>query len=445
MSGPVGDNVYRASGVIAAAAGGGGAVSWQTDSIKVTGDSPVTGVAGEGYFMNTAAGAITLNLPAGVAGDIIAVTDYTRTFGTNTLTVAPNGAEKLGGVAADGVLNVDGQAATFVYVDSTEGWINIQETQTTLTGNDKIVATGGNSVIIDGSYKIHAFTSPGTFCVATAAQCGPDNVVDFAVMGGGGGGGGCAHAGGGGAGGFRIYDQLSPCAQTSPLNNYPSGCSVTVTATAYPIVIGAGGGGGGPGGGGPGSPGGLGANGTVSTFSTISSAGGGAGTYGTPGTDGGSGGGSGAYQTGYGSGNTPPTCPPQGQNGGQGSPSAPAYGAGGGGGAGAVGANGSGSATGPGGVGSYISEAFIGTCCSGCYGTPGPVGSTRYFTGGGGGAGYNTPSAPGGAGGGGAGAYSGGVAGTANTGGGGGGSERGGPAIGGTGGSGVVLIKYKYT
>ena len=103
MSGTIGDNVYRASGVVAAAAGGGGAVSWQTDSIKVTGDSPVTGVAGEGYFMNTAAGAITLNLPVGVAGEQIAVMDYAETFGTNACTLAPNGSEKVGGLAEDAI------------------------------------------------------------------------------------------------------------------------------------------------------------------------------------------------------------------------------------------------------------------------------------------------------------------------------------------------------
>ena len=42
------------------------------------------------------------------------------------MTITPNGSEKIGGVASNLVLNVDGQATTLVYVDSTKGWINVQ-------------------------------------------------------------------------------------------------------------------------------------------------------------------------------------------------------------------------------------------------------------------------------------------------------------------------------
>ena len=40
-----------------------------------------------------------MNLPAGSAGAYVSVVDYTRTFQTNNLTVAPNGSEKIGGIA----------------------------------------------------------------------------------------------------------------------------------------------------------------------------------------------------------------------------------------------------------------------------------------------------------------------------------------------------------
>jgi hypothetical protein len=35
-----------------------------------------------------------MNLPAGVAGNIVSVADYTNTFQTNNLTVIPNGSQK---------------------------------------------------------------------------------------------------------------------------------------------------------------------------------------------------------------------------------------------------------------------------------------------------------------------------------------------------------------
>ena len=95
MSGSIGDNVFRASGVIAAAAAGRtGTVDWITTP-KVTGDSPVTGVTAKGYFLNTTAGQITLNLPAGSAGDIISMADYAATWQTNKVTVSPNGSENI--------------------------------------------------------------------------------------------------------------------------------------------------------------------------------------------------------------------------------------------------------------------------------------------------------------------------------------------------------------
>ena len=62
-----------------------------------------------------------MNLPAGAAGAIVSVADYTRTFQTNSLIVSPNGSEKIGGVNANFTASTEGQALTFVYVDGTEG------------------------------------------------------------------------------------------------------------------------------------------------------------------------------------------------------------------------------------------------------------------------------------------------------------------------------------
>ena len=123
--GASGDTVTLASGASQTGFGRTGTVDWQTSSIKT---ATFTATNGEGYFCNTSGGAFTVNLPAGSAGAIVSVSDYTRTFQTNNLTVSPNGSEKIGGVAADATLSTEGQSATFVYVDSTEGWINVQET-----------------------------------------------------------------------------------------------------------------------------------------------------------------------------------------------------------------------------------------------------------------------------------------------------------------------------
>ena len=70
--GRCGATVSLASGATQSGFGRTGTVDWITTP-KVTGDSPVTGVTGKGYFMNTTAGTITLNLPAGSAGDIISL------------------------------------------------------------------------------------------------------------------------------------------------------------------------------------------------------------------------------------------------------------------------------------------------------------------------------------------------------------------------------------
>ena len=63
-------------------------------------------MAGEGYFVNTTSGAISVNLPAGTAGSILlALADYANTFETNAiLTIVQNGSEKIGGSTINAIL-----------------------------------------------------------------------------------------------------------------------------------------------------------------------------------------------------------------------------------------------------------------------------------------------------------------------------------------------------
>jgi len=419
--GASGDTITLACGASQTGFGRTGTVDWDTTAKTAS----FTAVSGNGYFVNTTSGAITVTLPATPsAGDIVGFNDYARTFATNNLTVARNGSN-IQGAAADGTFSTNGQSTMFVYVDGTQGWVPTEDQTTGNYGAQYITATGG-TVTCCGDYKIHTFTGPGTFTVCSVGNPAGSDSVDYLVVAGG-GSGGTNHAGGGGGGGFR--EGYNPGSYTaSPLAT----SALPVTATGYPITVG----GGAPGAPGPNCNGNRGSN---SVFSTITSTGGGAGTGGgnpdnTPLGPGGSGGGAGRdFNTG-GSGNTPPVSPPQGNSGGSTPPSDDTHSAGGGG-AGALGGPGT-TPDGCGGFGGGGNGAT--TLISGS--------STTYAGGGGGGnfCGPSTNEGNGGAGGGGTGGRCGvGEAGTANTGGGGGGGGWT-NQVGGAGGSGIVIIRYKY-
>ncbi len=439
--GASGDTIALASGASQTGFGREGSVNWQTGSLKTT---TFTAVSGEGYFINQGS-AITMNLPAGSAGAIVAVSDYARNFATYNLTVSPNGSEKIGGNAGDVQLNVDGQAATFVYVDGTKGWVNVQNAEDTEVGIPPFISATGGTITEDGNFKVHTFTGPGTFTTTTIAPgpSGNPNVADYLVVGGGGAGGkSTAAGGGGGAGGYRF--SATSYTSPSPLKA-PAGLTIAAS-TSYPITVG---GGGGTGGGATD----KGDTGSATTFSTITSAGGGGGGGGPEssqpvrnGQPGGSGGGSTygpggtAPDTTVGSGNTPSVTPAQGKDGGKGAPQSGAHGGGGGGGFTAVGGAGS---TGPAGGGDGGAGLAISI-----------TGSPVARGGGGGGGAQDGPSRDEGAGGTGGGGDGGkdasggspipissGKPGTVNTGGGGGGS---GPGLAGAGGSGIVIIRYKF-
>jgi len=269
-------------------------------------------VSGNGYFVNTTSGAITVTLPAGSAGDIVGISDYASTFQTNSVTITPNGTDKINGVNADAILLTKGIAVSLVYVDDTRGWKSVTGSDNDTTGLPPYIEATGGTITCCGDYKIHTFTGPGTFTVTRAAVCASDNTVSYLVSAGGGGAGG-DQGGGGGAGGFREYKNSCDSYTASPLNGNPGGTAVTVTATSYPITVGGGGGGGSGGNGCLSSPGVQGSN---SVFSTITSTGGGGGGSnaigGRNGNPGGSGGGERSACNGVGTGNTPPVNPPQG-------------------------------------------------------------------------------------------------------------------------------------
>ena len=457
LGGP-GTAVTLACGATQSGFGRAGSVNWCT-TIYTNSPGTVTATSGKGFFLNTTSGAITINLPSSPSvGDIVAIKDYANTFDSNNVTVG-RGGSKIAGLCIDAKLSTEGESVTLIYADATRGWLNVN-TDSTVVGNEYIIASGGNAVVTCGNFKTHIFTGSGCFSVTDAGLPSGSTTLEYLVVAGGGGGGGstpCAGGqGGAGAGGMRLSNSPTSgiaAPVMSPLSN-PAG--LTASVGTFPVAIGAGGTAGGTG-----SPAGA-TEGANSVFSTITSAGGGKGGSGAcgptnMGTTGGSGGGgnySGPYPKTAGVGNTPPVSPPQGNPGGPVTASSDPPGAYGGSGGGGAGAAGTGGDTGPGGLaggaGSFIADGFVGPTAP-SYGTPGPVSSVRYFAGGGGGSnktpnGPSSPTAPPGGGGGtgGKGSYPGGDpgdAGTANTGGGGGGGIYQG---GGTGGSGIVMIRYKF-
>ena len=438
--GQSGDTVTLAAGATQTGFGRTGTVDWDTTAKTAS----FTAVSGNGYFVNTTSGAITVTLPASPsAGDIVAVADYAGTAATNNITIGRN-SSNINGSASDIIISLDGKSITLVYVDGTQGWKITDNADQTTEGPAFVTATGG-TITTSGDYKIHTFTGPGTFCVSCAGNSLGSEQVDYLVVAGGAAGGDTGQGGGGGgAGGFRASSGTYTVgsAPAGPLINCVSALPVSVQG--YPITVGSGGS----------IASGRGNNGSNSIFSTITSTGGGGGGIGAPtptiaGSPGGSGGGGGGR--GYpdpnvgGNGNTPPVSPPQGSNGGQGRTSAsPPTNDRGGGGGGATAAGGNAGndpgTAGAGGAGAGLPNDF-GTSGQNC-------GSFYYFSGGGGGGkdgGTPTGCTPGGLGGGGKGGKdcSSANSGTANTGGGGGGNGTLQPGAG-NGGSGIVIIRYKY-
>lgn len=253
-------------------------------------------------------------------------------------------------------------------------------------------ATGGDTIMTDGTYWYHAFLSSGTFTPQKGISC------DVLVVAGGGGGAGS----GGGAGGV-----------------FYASAQALASGTGYTATVGAGGS--------------TSTNGSNSTFAALTAAVGGGGGVGQNNV--GNSGGSGSGGTGQWVGGTADRAGGAGTSG-QGNAGGLGKGGtvqevsgGGGGGAGAVGSAGSANTGGNGGAGVNTYSTWLNTTGTGVSG---------FIAGGGGGSG-NTTAGTGGSGGGGAGAINAATAGTANTGGGGGGSYNG-PAA--AGGSGIVIVRY---
>ena len=450
--GASGDSINLASGATQSGFGRTGTVDW----ITTPKTSDFTAVSGEGYFINAAGGTVTITLPASPsANSIVSVSDYNGSIATNSITIDRNGSN-INGAASNYPITKAESAVTFVFVDATAGWTSVN-TSSVLDNTSAFVSATGGTITCSGDYRIHTFTGPGTFQVNAGGTSAGSNTVDYLVVAGGasGGRGGAAGAGGGGAGGLRVSPgTASGCWTSSPLGASPA-VALPVSIQGYSITVGGGGSNAVP------SPLQSGNSGSVSTFSSITSTGGGGGAShcasSQAGGSGGGGAGAGPNAPGGagGAGNTPPVSPPQGQPGGNGGSTGGNYPSAGGGGAGGAAANRSGCNQ-PGGDGGAGIQVNIDT--NNYYWSGGGAGTAwlgggnggNGGIGGGGGAGAGTTTGPGTNGSGGGSAINNGSpspegstggAGGTNSGGGGGGSNNGTP---GAGGSGIVIIRYKF-
>jgi hypothetical protein len=201
-----------------------------------------------------------LQYPEGYEFSIGAYGDYVipSSFQTSTtpyvggfLTVSPNGTDKINGTNGSTTLTTKGSAVSFLYVDSTIGWKLIESINSNVTGAGTFITATGGTITTCGDYKTHTFTGPGTFCVSAVNDgfiTSSPNKVEYLVVAGGGSGGTDVvatpntgtGAGGGGAGGVNFNYTPSaqyPCCSTIP--NTPVGVA-TVSVQAYPVTVGAG-------------------------------------------------------------------------------------------------------------------------------------------------------------------------------------------------------------
>ena len=210
-------------------------LTWQSPAKT----SSFAAAIGNGYYLNTTTGAITVTLPSSpTVGDSVGIIDYAGTAASNTITLTSS--NNIQGSSDDKIVNYTRGALRITYADTTQGWV-------------------ASAAANDGTSALNPI---------------PPILVDFLVVAGGGGGGAASGGGGGGGGAGGL------------LTNFGATAFNAFTGTAYDIEVGT-----------TGTGATTGANAGTSggnskfTSSYISLGGGGGSGYGVSGLIGGSGGG----------------------------------------------------------------------------------------------------------------------------------------------------------
>ena len=101
---------------------GVGGTSWQAEKTN-----SFTAVAGEGYFINTTAGAVTATLPGSATlGDEIRFIDSSATADTHNITIGRN-SHKIQGATSDMTVSTERAAFGLVYSGATQGWLLMEK------------------------------------------------------------------------------------------------------------------------------------------------------------------------------------------------------------------------------------------------------------------------------------------------------------------------------
>ena len=139
-------------------------LTWQSPAKT----SSFAAAIGNGYYLNTTTGAITVTLPSSpTVGDSIGIIDYAGTAASNTITLTSS--NNIQGSSDDKIVNYTRGALRITYADTTQGWV-------------------ASAAANDGTSALNPL---------------PPIVVDFLVVAGGASGGAYYYNGGGGAGGLR--------------------------------------------------------------------------------------------------------------------------------------------------------------------------------------------------------------------------------------------------
>lgn len=281
-----------------------------------------TAAAGNSYPVNTTSGAITVTLPASpTANQQVNVFDYAGTAATNNISINPNGG-KINGVSGNVGISVARASVTLVYVDSTQGWVDVAVGNATYipflpySASYLVVAGGGGGAnpyinnantcgggaggggVLSGVASLNVGTvysitvgagGAGTSGIDQGGSGGSSVFNSFTAIGGGGGARQSRTGGSGGSGGGG---NLAFGGSGTTGQGYAGGAGLGTS-----VIQGGGGGGAGAVGADSGNDTGVGGNGGIGVASSITGSsvyyaggGGGAGTA-TAGTGGSGGGG----------------------------------------------------------------------------------------------------------------------------------------------------------
>ena len=93
--------------------------SWTTTSITA---STANVFSGQKLFIDTSSNTITITFPSGpIVGDEISIMDIADNFGSNALTINPNG-KKIFGSTSNGTVSTSGASFTVVFTGDAHGW-----------------------------------------------------------------------------------------------------------------------------------------------------------------------------------------------------------------------------------------------------------------------------------------------------------------------------------